>query len=145
GARPSTTCGSARRCATSSTGRPCRRPSWAGWGSRPSRSRRPAPRGTFLGSTSTYETPLIAQILQGDLKKAGIDVTLTIVEPSRYFPAYFAGKFDLSLSFLTLATLDPTDFTISSAYRLNATNPAWLETGPPRGYLEAIEKLNASF
>lgn len=105
---------------------------------------RPA-RAEFLVSTSTYETPLIAQILQGDLKKAGIDVTLTIVEPSRYFPPYFAGKFDLSLSFLTLATLDPTDFTISSAYRLNATNPAWLETGPPKEYREAIEKLNASF
>jgi ABC-type transport system substrate-binding protein len=98
----------------------------------------------FLVSTSTVESPEIAQVVQGDLKQAGIDATLTIVEPSRYFPAYFAGKFDLTLSFLTLATIDPTDFTISSAYRLNATNPAWLETGPPKEYVEAIQKLNAT-
>jgi peptide/nickel transport system substrate-binding protein len=98
----------------------------------------------FLVSTSTPESPEIAQILQGDLKKLGFDVTLTIVEPSRYFPLYFKGDFDLTLSFLTLATLDPTDFTISSAYRLNATNPAWLETGPPKEYVEAIQKLNST-
>jgi peptide/nickel transport system substrate-binding protein len=98
----------------------------------------------FLVSTSTPESPEIAQIVQGDLKKLGFDVTLTIVEPSRYFPLYFKGDFDLTLSFLTLATLDPTDFTISSAYRLNATNPAWLETGPPREYVEAIQKLNST-
>ncbi len=98
----------------------------------------------FLVSTSTVESPEIAQVVQGDLKKVGIDAALTIVEPSRYFPSYFAGKFDLTLSFLTLATIDPTDFTISSAYRLNATNPAWLETGPPREYVEAIQKLNAT-
>jgi peptide/nickel transport system substrate-binding protein len=99
----------------------------------------------FLVSTSTFESPQIAQVIHGDLKKVGIETTLTIVEPSRYFGAYFAGKFDLSLSFLTLATLDPTDFTISSAYRLNATNPAWLETGPPKEYLDVVEKLNATF
>ena len=99
---------------------------------------------SFLVSTSTTESPEIAQVVQGDLKKVGIDATLTIVEPSRYFPSYFAGNFDVTLSFLTLATLDPTDFTISSAYRLNATNPAWLETGPPKEYVEAVQKLNAS-
>lgn len=100
---------------------------------------------SFLVSTSTTESPEIAQIIQGDLKKVGIDVAITIVEPSRYFPAYFKGDFDLTLSFLTLATIDPTDFTISSAYRLNATNPAWLETGPPKEYIETIQKLNQSF
>jgi peptide/nickel transport system substrate-binding protein len=99
---------------------------------------------TGLVSTSTQESPEIAQVVQGDLKKAGIDMDLNIVEPSRFFPIYFAGNFDLSFSFLTLATIDPTDFTISSAYRLNATNPAWLETGPPREYIEAVQKLNAT-
>ena len=100
---------------------------------------------TMLVSTSTQESSEIAQILQGDFKKAGLDMALNIVEPSRYFPLYFAGNFDVTLSFLTLATIDPTDFTISSAYRLNATNPAWLETGPPKEYVEAVQKLNASF
>ena len=95
-------------------------------------------------STSTQESPEIAQIVQGDLKKAGFDVNLTIVEPSRYFPIYFGGNFEISFLFLTLATIDPTDFTISSAYRLNATNPAWLETGPPKEYIEAIQKLNST-
>jgi ABC-type transport system substrate-binding protein len=95
-------------------------------------------------STSTQESPEIAQIIQEDLKKVGIEVNLNIVEPSRYFPVYFAGNFDISFLFLTLATIDPTDFTISSAYRLNATNPAWLETGPPKEYIEAIQKLNAT-
>jgi peptide/nickel transport system substrate-binding protein len=97
-----------------------------------------------LVSTSTQESPEIAQIIQGDLKKVGIEVSLNIVEPSRYFPIYFGGNFDISFLFLTLATIDPTDFTISSAYRLNATNPAWLETGPPKEYIESIQKLNAS-
>ncbi len=98
----------------------------------------------LLTSTSTVESPEISQIIQGDLKKVGIEATLTIVEPSRYFPIYFGGNYDCTLLFLTLATLDPTDFTISSAYRLNATNPAWLETGPPKEYIEAIQKLNAT-
>jgi peptide/nickel transport system substrate-binding protein len=97
-----------------------------------------------LVSTSTQESPEIAQIIQGDLKKVGLDVSLNIVEPSRYFPIYFGGNFDISFLFLTLATIDPTDFTISSAYRLNATNPAWLETGPPKEYIEAIQRLNAT-
>jgi peptide/nickel transport system substrate-binding protein len=97
-----------------------------------------------LVSTSTQESPEIAQIVQGDLKGVGIEVNLNIVEPSRFFPIYFAGNFDISFSFLTLATIDPTDFTISSAYRLNATNPAWLETGPPKEYIDSIQKLNAT-
>jgi peptide/nickel transport system substrate-binding protein len=99
----------------------------------------------FLTSTSTPELPQIAQIIQADLRTAGLDTTIAIQEPSQYFPAYFAGNFDLNLSFLTLATLDPTDFTISSAFRTNATNPSWLQTGPPQGYLEAVQSLNASF
>ena len=99
---------------------------------------------TGLVSTSTQESPEIAQIIQEDLKKSGIEVNLNIVEPSRYFPIYFAGNFDISFLFLTLATIDPTDFTISSAYRLNPTNPSWLETGPPKEYIEAIQKLNAT-
>ena len=99
----------------------------------------------FLTSTSTPELPQIAQIIQADLRTAGLDTTIAIQEPSQYFPAYFAGNFDLNLSFLTLATLDPTDFTISSAFRTNATNPSWLQTGPPQGYLEAVQNLNASF
>ena len=97
-----------------------------------------------LVSTSTQESPEIAQIVQGDLKGVGIEVNLNIVEPSRFFPIYFAGNFDISFSFLTLATIDPTDFTISSAYRLSATNPAWLETGPPKEYIDSIQKLNAT-
>ena len=99
---------------------------------------------TGLVSTSTQESPEIAQVVQGDLKKAGIDMNLNIVEPSRFFPIYFAGNFDISFSFLTLATIDPTDFSISSAYRLNATNPSWLETGPPREYIEAVQSLNTT-
>src|SRR2546428_13387152 len=63
----------------------------------------------FLVSTSTPESPEIAQILQRDLKKLGFDVTPTIVEPSRYSPLYFKADFDLTPSLLTLATLDRTD------------------------------------
>jgi len=99
----------------------------------------------FLTSTSTPELPQIAQIIQADLRKVGIDSSINIQEPSQYFPVYFAGNFDLNLSFLTLATLDPTDFTISSAFRTNATNPSWLQTGPPKGYLDAVQSLNGSF
>ena len=99
---------------------------------------------SFLTSTSTPELPQIAQIIQEDLKQAGLDVTITIQEPAQYFPAYFAGTFDLSLSFLTLATIDPTDFTISSAFRTNGTNPAWIQTGPPREYIEGLQGLNTT-
>jgi peptide/nickel transport system substrate-binding protein len=104
---------------------------------------RPA-RLTLLTSTSTPELPQIAQIIQADLKQAGLDVEITIHEPAQYFPPYFAGNFDLSLSFLTLATIDPTDFTISSAFRTDGTNPAWLQTGPPREYVEGLQSLNAT-
>jgi len=98
----------------------------------------------FLTSTSTPELPQIAQIIQADLKQAGIESSIRILEPAQYFPAYFAGNFDLNLSFLTLATIDPTDFTISSAFRTNATNPSWLQTGPPREYGEAVQSLNTT-
>jgi ABC-type transport system substrate-binding protein len=100
---------------------------------------------TFLTSTSTPELPQIAQIIQADLRQAGLDAAITIHEPAQYFPAYFAGNFDLNLSFLTLATLDPTDFTISSAFRTDGTNPSWLQTGPPREYLEGLANLNTTF
>ncbi len=99
----------------------------------------------FLTSTSTPELPKIAQIIQADLKQAGLDVNITIHEPAQYFPPYFAGNFDLSLSFLTLATIDPTDFTISSAFRTDGTNPAWIQTGPPREYVEGLQGLNTTF
>jgi ABC-type transport system substrate-binding protein len=97
----------------------------------------------FLTSTNE-ELPQIAQIIQAGLKAAGIDSTLTIREPSQYFPPYFHGEFDLNLSFLTLATLDPTGFTISSAFRTNATNPSWLGSGPPQQYIDGIQSLNTT-
>ncbi len=100
---------------------------------------------SILASTSTPETPQVAQVIQADLKKLGIDAPLNIMEPSAYFPVYFAGNFDLNVIFLTLATIDPTEFTISSAFRTNDTNPSWLQTGPPKEYIDHINKLNASF
>jgi len=103
------------------------------------------PRLNLLTSTSTPELSQIAQILQADLKQAGLDAGITIQEPAQYFPPYFAGNFDLSLSFLTLATIDPTDFTISSAFRTDGTNPAWIQAGPPREYVEGLQSLNATF
>ena len=102
-------------------------------------------RFNFLTSTSTPELPQIAQIIQADLKQAGLDANITIHEPAQYFPPYFAGNFDLSLSFLTLATIDPTDFTISSAFRTDGTNPAWIQTGPPREYVDGLLGLNTTF
>ncbi len=99
----------------------------------------------FLTSTSTPELPQIAQIIQADLRQAGLDANITIHEPAQYFPPYFAGNFDLSLSFLTLATIDPTDFTISSAFRTDGTNPAWIQTGPPREYVDGLLGLNTTF
>ncbi len=98
----------------------------------------------ILCSTSTPETPQVAQVIQADLKKIGIDAQLNIMEPSAYFPVYFAGNFDLNVIFLTLATIDPTEFTISSAYRTNDTNPSWIGSGPPKEYLDWINRLNAS-
>jgi ABC-type transport system substrate-binding protein len=89
--------------------------------------------------------PQIAQIIQADLRQAGLDANITIHEPAQYFPPYFAGNFDLSLSFLTLATIDPTDFTISSAFRTDGTNPAWIQTGPPREYVDGLLGLNTTF
>jgi peptide/nickel transport system substrate-binding protein len=98
----------------------------------------------ILCSTSTPETPQVAQVIQADLKKIGIEAGLNITEPSAYFPVYFKGDFDLNVIFLTLATIDPTEFTISSAYRINETNPSWIGSGPPKEYVEAINRLNAS-
>jgi peptide/nickel transport system substrate-binding protein len=101
-------------------------------------------RTNILVSTSTPETPQVAQVIQADLRKIGIEAGLNIMEPSAYFPVYFAGNFDLNVIFLTLATIDPTEFTISSAYRLNETNPAFIGTGPPREYVNAINAINAT-
>jgi peptide/nickel transport system substrate-binding protein len=100
---------------------------------------------SILVTGITPEPPLIAQIIQADLKQIGIDAQINVVDAATYYPQYFAGNFDLNLTFLTLATLDPTDFTISSAYRLNETNPSWIKVGPPKEYVDAIQKLNASF
>lgn len=100
---------------------------------------------TILVSTNSAEPPEIAQVIQADLRKAGIDAQVNRTDASSYYPQYFQGNFDLNISFLTLATLDPTDFTVSSAYRLNNTNPSWIKVGPPKEYVEAIQKLNATF
>jgi peptide/nickel transport system substrate-binding protein len=100
---------------------------------------------SILCSTSTPETPQVAQVIQADLKKIGVDAGLNILEPSAYFPVYFKGDFDLNVVFLTLATIDPTEFTISSAFRTNETNPSWIGSGPPKEYLDHIAQLNASF
>jgi peptide/nickel transport system substrate-binding protein len=99
----------------------------------------------FLSLTSDPALPEIAQIIQSDLKKVGVDAQVDLQDPSTYFPTYFAGNFDLNLTFTTLATLDPTEMTVGSPFRTNATNPSWLETGPPRGYNDAVSKLTASF
>jgi peptide/nickel transport system substrate-binding protein len=99
----------------------------------------------ILCSTSTPETPQVAQVIQADLKKIGVDAGLNIMEPSAYFPAYFKGDFDLNVTFLTLATIDPTEFMISSAFRTNETNPSWIGSGPPKEYLDHINQLTASF
>jgi peptide/nickel transport system substrate-binding protein len=99
----------------------------------------------ILVSTNSAEPPEIAEMIQADLKNVGIDAQVNRTDASSYYPQYFQGNFDINISFLTLATLDPTDFTISSAYRLDATNPSWLKVGPPPAYVEAIRKLNASF
>jgi peptide/nickel transport system substrate-binding protein len=100
---------------------------------------------SILVSTNSAEPPEIAEMIQADLKKVGIDAQVNRTDASSYYPQYFQGNFDINISFLTLATLDPTDFTISSAYRLDATNPSWLKVGPPPAYLEAIRKLTATF
>jgi peptide/nickel transport system substrate-binding protein len=100
---------------------------------------------SILVSTNSAEPPDIAEIIQADLKKVGIDAQVNRTDASTYYPQYFQGNFDINISFLTLATLDPTDFTISSAYRLDATNPSWLKVGPPPAYAEAIRKLTATF
>jgi len=97
---------------------------------------------TLLASTVTPEVPQIAEIIQADLKKVGVDAHVDVVEGSTYYPRYFKGDFDLNLSFLTLATLDPTDFTVSSAFRTNATNPSWLEVGPPKVYIDGVRSLD---
>jgi len=100
---------------------------------------------SLLVATNSPEPPEIAEMIQADLKKAGIEAQVNRTDASTYYPQYFQGNFDLNLTFLTLATLDPTDFTISSAYRLDATNPSWLKVGPPPAYVEAIRKLTATF
>lgn len=99
----------------------------------------------ILCSTSTPETPQVAQVIQADLRKIGVDAGLNIMEPSAYFPVYFKGDFDLNVTFLTLATIDPTEFTISSAFRTNETNPSWIGSGPPKEYFDHINRLTASF
>jgi peptide/nickel transport system substrate-binding protein len=99
----------------------------------------------ILVSTNSAEPPEIAEMIQADLKKAGIEAPVNRTDASSYYPQYFGGNFDINISFLTLATLDPTDFTISSAYRLDATNPSWMKVGPPPAYVEAIRKLTATF
>lgn len=99
----------------------------------------------ILCSTSTPETPQVPQVIQADLKKIGVDAGLNIIEPSAYFPVYFKGDFDLNVMFLTLATIGPTEFTISSAFRTNETNPSWIGSGPPKEYPDHVVRLNASF
>jgi ABC-type transport system substrate-binding protein len=35
--------------------------------------------------------------------------------------------------------------TVGSPFRTNPTNPSWLESGPPQGYTDAVNKLTSSF
>jgi ABC-type transport system substrate-binding protein len=95
----------------------------------------------LLASDMAIEMPEIAQIMQADLRKIGIQMDLQQTDTSRFFASqYGKGNFTAAWNFYGCASVDPSKILSASAYRINATNPCWMNQGPPKAYLDSMNK-----
>jgi len=90
---------------------------------------------------SVAEFPDIAQLLQADLQTIGVQVQIKPTNLSSFFgDQYIAGNFQAALNTYQCASIDPSDILNNSAFRMNDTNPCWKGQGPPKAYLDAMQK-----
>ncbi len=83
----------------------------------------------------------MAQIIQADFAKIGLDITLDPIDPTRYIDRLLKGDFQATVSQSSNANKYPTGITLNSIYRV-VNNVGWPGGAPPKLYSEAITQLN---
>jgi peptide/nickel transport system substrate-binding protein len=97
---------------------------------------------SFMLSTGLPSGIDMAQIIQADWAKIGINVTLDPIDPTRYIDRLLKGDFPATMSQSSNANKYPTGITLNSIYRI-VNNVGWTGGLPPKNYLDAINELNS--
>jgi peptide/nickel transport system substrate-binding protein len=85
----------------------------------------------------------ISQVVQGTLKRAGIDIQLELKEGAELVDTMLKGRFDAIFGGVGNIQKFPSRVTTNSIYR-TANNPVLGDPHPHPKYLEAIEKVNTT-
>lgn len=97
---------------------------------------------SFMLSTGLPSGIDMAQIVQADWAKIGINVTLDPIDPTRYIDRLLKGDFPATMSQSSNANKYPTGITLNSIYRI-VNNVGWTGGAPPKLYVDAINGLNS--
>jgi peptide/nickel transport system substrate-binding protein len=96
---------------------------------------------SFMLSTGLPSGIDMAQIIQADFAKIGLDITLDPIDPTRYIDRLLKGDFQATMSQSSNANKYPTGITLNSIYRI-VNNVGWAGGTPPKAYVDAINQLN---
>jgi peptide/nickel transport system substrate-binding protein len=75
----------------------------------------------FTINVNTLEQAAIAQILQADLAKIGVDATIQLLDYSPFYAAMFAAEYDTMTAFISNSNKDPSRLALNSHYRTVAS------------------------
>lgn len=98
----------------------------------------------LLASGSSQDAVAISQIVQGTLKKVGIDIQLEIKQGSEYVDALLGGKFSATFGGVGNVQKFPTRITTNSIYR-TVNNPVLGNPNPHKAYVAAIARVESAF
>ena len=89
------------------------------------------------------EFGLFAQILQADLRKIGVKMTIQPMDPASWYPVLLKGTYHAIFSFAGGAQIYPTRITLSGNFAPSG-NPAWPGGLPPAAYRQALAKADTT-
>lgn len=83
----------------------------------------------------------MAQILQSDLGKIGVDTSIRLLDFSPFYAEMFAAEYDVMVGFISNSNKDPSRLALNSHYRTTAS-PVLCEENPycPEEYIELMNK-----
>lgn len=97
---------------------------------------------SFMLSTGLPSGIDMAQIIQADFAKIGLDIKLDPIDPTAYIDRLLKGDFQATMSQSSNANKYPTGITLNSIYRI-VNNVGWAGGLPPKAYVDAINQLNS--
>lgn len=85
-----------------------------------------------------------AEILQADLAKLGVTVTIEPMDSAQWYPVLLEGTYDATFSFAGGTQLYPTRISLSSNFP-GTGNVAWPDGNAPEAYAEGLADADATF